>query len=214
MPSRRRSRAFTLAEILVVFLISAIVLNLFYDLHFGSMIRYWAVTRRLEGEQAVRILLTRIRQELRAAVGLVTIDKQGKQLTIPLRDPVKAMRDGQGNEVPLIYQSQYEFDPSEKTIIVRKLDASGTVVEQRLWLGGRAMLENFLCMATSENDRILFQYYRVVIEVDYYDVKTSDRKKLMRGQGASKLIHATCTVYPRFINQELRIEVPQEGGVL
>ena len=211
---RKRNRGFTLAEVLVVFLISAIVLALFYDMHFTAMIRYWAVTRRIEGEQAVRILLTRIRQELRAAVGLVTIDKQGKQLTIPLRDSFNVGKDEQGNEVPLIYQSQYEFNPAEKTIIYRKLDAQGNVVEQRLWLGGRAMIENFLCMATSENDRILFQYYRVIIEVDYYDVKAKDRKKVMRGEARGKLIHATCTVYPRFINQELRIEVPQEGGCL
>ncbi len=211
---RKRKKGFTLVEMLVVFLISAIVLALFYDMHFMSMIRYWAVTRRIEGEQAVRILLTRIRQELRAAVGLVTIDKQGKQLTIPLRDSFRVGKDAQGNEVPLIYQSQYEFDPAEKTIWYRKLDAQGSVIEQRLWLGGRAMIENFLCMATSENDRILFQYYRVIIEVDYYDVKAKDRKKVLHKQADGKLIHATCTVYPRFINQELRIEVPQEGGCL
>ena len=210
----RGKRGFTLVEMLIVFLISAVVLGLIYDMHFTSMIRYWVVTRRIEGEQAVRILLTRIRQELRAAVGLVTIDKNGKQITIPLRDPNTLVEDSSGNKTPKIYQSQYEFKPSDNTIVFRKLDAQGSVEEERLWLGGRAMLENFLCMATSENDRILFQYYRVIIEVDYYDVKASERKKVLRGKSRGKLIHATCTVYPRFINQELRIEVPQEGGCL
>lgn len=209
-PSMRRRRGFTLAEMLVVFLVSTIVLTLFYDLHFGSMIRYWAVTRRIEGEQAVRILLARIRQELRSTVGLAQIDKQGRQITIPLMDPSRRTEDGS----PQFYYHQYEFDGVEKTIVFRKLDASSSVISSSLWLGGRAMLENFLCMATSENDRILFQYYRVIIEVDYYDIKARDKRTLKPGERPAKLIHATCTVYPRRINQELRIDVPQEGGCL
>jgi len=209
---QRSVRAFTLVEMLVVFLLSSIVLGLFFDMFYSGSLRFWGVMGRIEGEQAIRILLARLRHELKTSVGLVDISKQGRQLTIPLINMMKTTGDDSESAV---YFMQYEYEPVEKSILVRRLDASGTVVNQRLWLGGRAPIENFICFSTSENDRILFQYYRVIIEVDYFDIKLRDKiKAASDGGGRRKLIHATCTVYPRRINMELRIEVPQEGGTL
>ena len=196
---------------LVVFLISTIVLGLIFDLHRTGMMRFLGVSNRVQGEQAVRILLTRVRHELRSAIGLVRIDQNGRQFTIPLRDSSKTMDNGAGQEVPLVYQMQYEFNPDTNSVMMRRLDAAGSLVTERLFLGGYMRVHSLFCMDTSENNRILFQYYRVILELEYYDIKLG--KKQNTG-GDRKIIHTTCTVYPRFINQELRIEVPQEGGAL
>lgn len=207
----KKKKAFTLIEMLVVFLISTIVLGLIFDLHHTGLMRFLGVSNRIEGEQAVRILLTRIRHELRSAIGLIRIDQNGQQFTIPLRDNEKTMDNGSGQEVPLIYQMQYQFDSDSNSVQIRRLDAAGSIVWERPFLGGDMKLHSLFCMDTSENNRILFQYYRVILELEYYDIKLA--KKANTG-GNRKIIHTTCTVYPRFINQELRIEVPQEGGAL
>lgn len=207
----KNKKAFTLIEMLVVFLISTMVLGLIFDLHHTGVMRFLGVSNRIEGEQAVRILLTRIRHELRSAIGLIRIDQNGQQFTIPLRDNEKTMDNGSGQEVPLIYQMQYQFDADSNTVQIRRLDAAGSIVWERPFLGGDMKLHSLFCMDTSENNRILFQYYRVILELEYYDIKLAQKANT----GANrKIIHTTCTVYPRFINQELRIEVPQEGGAL
>ena len=210
----KRKTGFTLVEMLVVFLISTVVLGLIFDLHHTGLLRFLGVRNRVEGEQAIRILLTRVRHELRSAIGLIRIDQDGRMFTIPLRDVDKTMDDGSGNQIPLIYQMQYEFRPDDNKIMVRRLDAAGSVISERPFLGGDVKIHSLFCMDTSENNRILFQYYRIILELEYYDVKLG-RSKGQSGEGQNrKVIHTTCTVYPRFINQELRIEVPQDGGAL
>ena len=197
---------------LVVFLISTIVLGLIFDLHHTGLMRYMGVSNRVQGEQAVRILLTRVRHELRSAIGLVRIDQNGRHSTMLLLDSSKTMDNGAGQEVPLVYQMQYEFNPDTNSVMMRRLDAAGSLVTERPFLGGDMKVHSLFCMDTSENNRILFQYYRVILELEYYDIKLGRKKK--DSGGDRKIIHTTCTVYPRFINQELRIEVPQEGGAL
>lgn len=196
---------------LVVFLISTIVLGLIFDLHHTGLMRFLGVSNRLQGEQAIRILLTRVRHELRSTIGLVRIDEHGRRFTIVLRDNSQTMDNGSGQEVALVYQMQYEFDPDTNSIMMRRLDAAGSLIRERPFLGGDVKIHSLFCMDTSENNRILFQYYRVILELEYYDIKLGKKKN---SGSDRKIIHTTCTVYPRFINQELRIEVPQEGGAL
>ena len=203
---RRRRPGFTLVEILVVFCLTAIVLSLLYDAFFVGSIRNWLVARKVEGQMAIRILLTKLRLELKSAIGTVFIEKNGQMITIPLENQWVAHDDPNR-----LYFSQYEFDEETHTITYRKYGPrgpEGPPLEEREWLGGRSQIQNFLCIDTTENEQILFQYYRVMIEVTHYDVKTSTRK--METGEKRELITVQTTVYPRRVNMELRIEVPQD----
>ncbi len=212
---RPRRRGFTLIEILIVFVLSAICLSVLYDMYYSGAIRVGFATRKVEGEIAVRILLARIRQELRHAVAPVVASSFGTStLAIPLLDPSR------GNDDPLRrYYSKYTFNREQQTILYEKwpMDSldMGEPAERRIWLGGQTPVDKFQVRHTSENERILFQYYRVIVDVAYYDVKIKDFKQAADGQGDPKnLIQLSTTVYPRRINQELRIEVPQDGSLL
>ncbi len=205
-----RRRAFTLVEVLIVFFLASLVLAALYDFYYGGMLRWWVVSRKLKGEQAVRILLSRMRYELRSAVAPVVIEKEGQMISIPLRDPRRPPSD------PMhFYFSQYEFDPENQRIIYRKYDSKGLAsspVEERPFLGGDTPIVRFFCTDTSENERILFQFYRVTVELSYYDITFKSRSRSSSGgrEDEAKTITVTTTVYPRRVNMELRIEVPQE----
>lgn len=212
---RPRRRAHTLVEILVVFALSAVCLGILYDMWHTGWFRVMGVSRRAEGEMAVRILLARVRQELRHAIAPVEASNFGtSSLAIPLLDPVRERDD------PLRrYYSKYIFDKETSTIVYEKWPADsldqGAPVERRTWLGGNTPVAEFQVRHTSENERILFQYYRVIVDVSYYDVKIKDSGKGADAQrDPANLISISATVYPRRINQELRIEVPQEGSYL
>lgn len=212
---RRRRRGHTLVEMLVVFTLSAICLGILYQLYFGSWKRYIAVARKMEGEAAVRILLTRMRQELRHAIApVVATDSGTTSVAIPLIDP-RLERDD-----PMFrYWSKYSFDREEQTILYQKYPGdeldTGTPVEERFWLGGKTPVDRFVVRDSSERERILFQYYRVVVELSYFKVRIKDEGKGADAQRRPEnLIHVANTVYPRRVNQELRIEVPQDGSFL
>lgn len=203
---RKRRGGFTLVEMIVVFCLTAIVLTLLYDAFYTGAIRNWLVARKVEGQMAIRILLTRLRLELKSAIGTVFIEKNGQMMTIPLENQTTARDDPNR-----LYFSQYEFDEEKHSIVYRKFGPrgpEGPPIEERVWLGGRSEIQNFLCIDTTENEQILFQYYRVMIELTHYDVKTSQRK-LESGE-KRELITVQTTVYPRRVNMELRIEVPQD----
>ncbi len=210
----------TLVEILFVMILTSIVMILFYGMFTSTSIRAVGLQKRADGQEAVRILLARIRQELKSAIGLVDIQKNGRILTIPLED-----RSREPDDLRRFYYSQYEYNPDQKEVIYRKLNRQrGGPLEERLWLGGKTQILNFYAFATSENERILFQYYRVVLELDHFDVKLKPKKtkeELAASGGGyvdpadlnpREVVHSITTVYPRRVNMELRIEVPQEGG--
>ena len=98
---------------------------------------------------------------------------------------------------------------------MRKVAKTGNrTIWQKLWLGGNNQIMRFKCYDTGENERILFQYYRVIIELDHYEVKMKDAIAHVptAEEIARDSVHLTTTIYPRRVNMELRIEVPQEGG--
>lgn len=216
-PHRMRRRAFTLMEMLVVFTVAAIALGLLYELFYTLLIRTNAVLVRVEGETAVRILLSRIRQELRHAVRPVEISNFGTtQLTIPLMNPAG---DDEDPSNPRLYFSRYTFEREARRILYERIGGvsaqDGEILESRVWMGGDTPVHSLSVEHTSENERILFQYYRVIVRVAYFDVKIRDKGKSTDESGEPKnLIHVSTTVYPRRINHELRIEVPQEGSML
>ena len=211
---------FTLVEMLFTMILMTIVMVLFNEVFSGTSLRVVGVGKRADGQETVRILCARIRQELKSAMGLVEIQQNGRMLTIPLED-----RRFPPDHLNRYYYSQYEYLPDQKEIIYRKLnrDKAGPL-EERLWLGGKTQVLNFYCTATSENERILFQYYRVIVQIDHFDVKLKPKKTKEELEAEDSaitdpekvdrhdIVHTTTTVYPRRVNMELRIEVPQEGG--
>lgn len=206
---RPGSRGFTLMEIMVVLILMGITLVILYQIFFAMMFRTVAVQKRAEGQMAVRILLVRLRHELKRAVGVVNIGKQNQLIQIWLEDPSKKRDD-----LDFHYFMEYEFMPDKKSIVVRRLNHDKKVVQEYLWLGGDNQIMKFKCYDTGENERILFQYYRVIVEIDHYEVKMREvvRQTAATDEEKKQYVKLTTTVYPRRVNMELRIEVPQEGG--
>ncbi|MBI4866149.1 MAG: type II secretion system protein [Candidatus Wallbacteria bacterium] len=219
---RRRVAGFTIVEMLFIMILMGIVMVLLYTVFGGTAIRVIGVAKRADGQEAVRILLHRIRQELKSAVGLVDIQNNGRSLIIPLEDRTRPPDD-----LRRFYFSQYDFDAEHKEIHYQKLNRDrGGPLESRIWLGGQTHVLDFRAFSTSDNERILFQYYRVVVEIDHFDIKLKPNKtkEELEAEGGTvtdptkinprDVVHSTATVYPRRVNMELRIEVPQEGGTL
>lgn len=212
---RRTVRAYTLIEMLVVFVVASIALTILFDMWHSGALRIAGVSRRIEGEAAVRILLARIRQELRHSIAPATSSSFGESsLEIPLVDPTKDPEDPARRFV-----SKYIFRRDQREIVYERWPQEsvgvGTPLERRLWLGGDTPVQEFSVEATGENERILFQYYRVIVKLSYFDQKIRDTAKSAdQGNQPQNLIHVSTTVFPRRINQELKIEVPQEGGYL
>jgi len=180
-----------------------------YRMFYGQMIRAIAVSKRAGSQESVRILLVRLRQELKRATTVVQIEKQRQMLAIPLEDYTKPTDDPDRN-----YFSQYEFMPESGEIIHRRLSRDRQVVWERTFLGGLSQILKFKVYDTGENERILFQYYRVVIDLEHYEVKMRNSKGPELDENGKRLdaIALTTTIYPRRVNMELRIEVPQEGS--
>lgn len=203
-------------EMLLVFILGSMTLVLLYQIYYTVVIRANAVSRRVEGEMAVRILMARIRQELRHAVSPVEISNFGvTTLAIPLLNPAGSDEDPNN---PRLYLSRYTFDQEERRILYEKWPSNGMdqgePLERRIWMGGETPVASLSVEHTNENERILFQYYRVIVRVSYFDVKIKDKGKTVDNENQGNRIHVSTTVYPRRINHELRIEVPQEGGFL
>ena len=208
----RRSRAaFTIVEIVVVMILTGMALVILYEIYHGLSYRAVAVQKRAEGQQAVRILLVRLRHELKRATSCVQIEKSNQLLRIPLTDPKYKIGE-EGRD----YFMEYEFLPDRKEIVLRKLNRDKKAIEERLWMGGQSQILKFKCYDTGENERILFQYYRVILELDHYEVKMREVVQNPGRQEEEKkeVVHLTTTVYPRRVNMELRIEVPQEGATV
>lgn len=204
----RRRSGFTVMEITVVLILMGITLVILYQIYYGLAFRSVAVQKRAEGQMAVRILLMRLRHELKRAVGVVSIGKQNQLIQIWLEDPSKKRDD-----LDFHYFMEYEFVPEKSSIVVRRLNHDKKEVESSLWLGGNNQILRFKCFDTGENERILFQYYRVIIEIDHYEVKMRDTAQgPTGGEEKKETVKLTTTIYPRRVNMELRIEVPQEGG--
>lgn len=203
-----RRRGFTAMEITVVLILMGITLVILYQIYYALAFRAVAVQKRAEGQMAVRILLMRLRHELKRAVGVVNIGKQNQLIQIWLEDPSKKRDD-----LDFHYFMEYEFMPEKNSIVVRRLNHDKKEVESSLWLGGNNQILRFKCFDTGENERILFQYYRVIIEIDHYEVKMRDTaQSTPGGEEKKETVKLTTTIYPRRVNMELRIEVPQEGG--
>ena len=203
-----RRRAFTLVEIVVVLILMGITLVILYQIFYAIMFREVAVQKRAEGQMSVRILLVRMRYELKRAIAVVHISKQNQMIQIPLADDSRKVDD-----LEHFYFMEYEYLPEKQSIVARRLDHDKKVVEERLWLGGENQIMRFKCYDTGENERILFQYYRVIIELGHYEVKMRDTVQQPGTEAEKKdSVQLTTTVYPRRVNMELRIEVPQEGG--
>ncbi len=216
-PSRRSRKAYTLVEMLVVFFVTAITLGIIYEMYIGATLRALGVIRRVEGEGAVRVLLARMRQELRHAIRPVEISNFGTtSIAIPLMDPTGSEEDPQH---PKRYFSRYTFDKDERQILYERIGGltaeDGDVLARRIWMGGDTPIHSLTIEHTSDNERILFQYYRVILKISFFDHKIKNQgRRADSGSEPENLIHVSTTVYPRRINQELRIEVPQEGSLL
>jgi prepilin-type N-terminal cleavage/methylation domain-containing protein len=208
---RAGARGYTLVEVTVVLILMGITLVILYTVFNQLMRRAIGIQKRSEGQLAVRTLLVRLRHELKRAISVVSIAKQNQLLQIPLEDTSRKKDDP-----ARFYFKEYEFAQAQSSIIVRTLNVDKKVVEESLWLGGENQILRFKCFDTGENARILFQYYRVILEIDHYELKMRDTNP--GGGGTSQedrkkdVVHLTTTVYPRRVNMELRIEVPQEGG--
>ena len=94
------------------------------------------------------------------------VEKSNQLLRIPLEDRTRKLDDPER-----YYFSEYEYLPSSHDMMVRKLDREQHRLEERLWLGGNNQVFKFKCYDTGENERILFQYYRVIIDLEHYEIK-------------------------------------------
>lgn len=203
-----RRRGFTIVEMVVVMILMGITLVILYEIYYGIAGRAQLFTKRAEGQMSVRILLVKMRYELKKAVQPVHIGKQNQMIEIMLSDQSR-----KPDDPDRFYFMEYEYMPESFSMVERRKNHEKKVVDERLWLGGSNQIMRFKCYDTNENDRILYQFYRVVVELDHYEIKMRDA---IHQPGAAdekkQSVRLTTTVYPRRVNMELRIEVPQEPG--
>jgi hypothetical protein len=213
----KKRKAFTLVEMLIGFLLAMCIMGVFYFMHGTYQYRLVRVMQKSQGQQAVRLFLTKLRQELKESLA-VYIPAGGP----PSGDFANLPYDytGPANDVILLmlgrselhdhpdYVIKYEYIKDKKAIrfseYANKNQLLGT---PRLFLAGNNQILGFHAQQTGLNEQILTQKCRVDVEVEYFDTaKVKDY-----GQANKRVVpmKANLSVYPRAINMGLRIDVPQ-----
>jgi prepilin-type N-terminal cleavage/methylation domain-containing protein len=209
-------RGFTLIEMLVAFFLATFILGVFYMMHGTYQVRLIKVIQKSRGQQAVRLLMTKLRQELKAATAVYIPSSPPAPeyqdlpyvYTEPRNDVIIIMQ-GRSNlrDYPG-YTIKYEFIREKKAIRFSEYKNRNQLIRQGLFLGGLTQLLGFHAQQSGKTEQILIQKHKVYVEVEYYDMEKTGEKF---GDNRELVIplKASLTVYPRPINMLLKIDVPQ-----
>ena len=211
----RRKRGFTLIEMLVSFFLATFILSVFYMMHGTYQSRLIKVIQKSRGQQAVRLFLTKLRQELKGALEVYVPNSPpgGNALDLPHvytepRNDILVIVLGRSNihDYPG-FTIKYEYIQEKKAIKFAEYKNRNELIRQGLFLGGLTQILGFHAQQTDKTEQILIQKHKVDVELEYYDMekrgkKASDKRLILP-------LKATLTVFPRPINMLLRIDVPQ-----
>lgn len=211
-----RKFGFTLIELLIGFLLAMFILSVFYLMHGTYQVRLVKLIQKSRGQQAVRLLMTKLRQELKGAVKVYVPtgprgsddSSVGDHQFSEARNDILVIQMGRTNirDYPG-YTVQYEFLRDKKAILYKEFKNGNELISERIFLGGNTQILGFHVRQTDKTEQILIQKHKVDVEIEYFDtakqVKTSSSHELIIP------LRANLTVYPRPINMLLRIDVPQ-----
>ena len=213
---KSRRKGFTLIELLIGFLLAMFILSVFYLMHGTYQIRLVKLIQKARGQQAVRLLMTKLRQELKGAVKVyVPTGPQASQEAAigdhqfnEIRNDILVIQMGRSNirDYPG-YTVQYEYLRDKKAILYKEFKNGNQLITERLFLGGNTQILGFHVRQTDKTEQILIQKHKVDVELEYFDTA-----KLTKGSDGREMVvplRANLTVYPRPINMLLRIDVPQ-----
>ncbi|MCO4783562.1 MAG: prepilin-type N-terminal cleavage/methylation domain-containing protein [Candidatus Cloacimonetes bacterium] len=209
---KRHKKGFTLIEMLISFFLAMSILSVFYFMHITYQNRLVKLMKKVKGQQAVRLFLTKLRQELKQSIEIyvptrpadssVPYEWQGS----PRRDVV-VMFLGRSNLHDYDgYAIKYEYIEEEKSIRYSEYKNRTELIRQGTFLGGDTQILSFEVFPTDLNEQILMQKFQVYAQIGYYDITRKEKKS------KNELIvpkYAHLSVYPRTINTSLLIDVPQ-----
>jgi len=201
---------------LVAFLLATFIMGIFYMMHGTYQVRLIKVIQKSRGQQAVRLLMTKLRQELKAAtsVYIPSSPPSPEYQDLPYvytepRNDVIIILQGRSNlrDYPG-YTVKYEFIREKKAIRFSEYKNRNQLIRQGLFLGGLTQLLSFHAQQSDKTEQILIQKHKVYVEVEYYDIEKRGEKF---GDSRELVVplKASLTVYPRPINMLLKIDVPQ-----
>ncbi len=194
---RSKRGAFTLIEMLIAFAIAMFILSVFYLMYGTYQNRLIKVIQKSQGQQAVRLLSTKIRQELKSAIGVVIPKSNTRTEAIRI---LMGEQFGHQN-----YSVEYSYVREKKAIEFIERDGD-RVIRQGIFLGGQTQILGFLTGSNQVDQQILTQKHRIDITIEYYDTV---QVKTVGGKQEIRPMVALITVYPRYTNMLLRIDVPQ-----
>jgi Tfp pilus assembly protein PilV len=198
-------RAFTLIELLVSFAIAMFILSTFYLMHSSYQNRLVKMIQKARGQQAVRLLLTKMRQELKSATKVEILENP---LSPGLNySAVKIYMGATNIRRYEGYAVQYAFDKEKSAIKFSEYEKENELIRDYYFLGGLTQIMDFYVHQTSLNEQILTQKHKVDVQVDYYDAVSNVKEN---NQEQLRPMMARLTVYPRATNMFLRIDVPQD----
>jgi len=215
LEKKRRRGGFTLIEMLIGFALATFILSVFYMMYGTYSSRLSKVIQKSRGQQAVRLFLTKIRQELKGAL----------EVYVPNSPPGPDAQDlphvytEPRNDVLIIvmgrsnihdypgFTVKYEYLQDKKAIRFSEYKNRNELIREGLFLGGLTQILGFHAQQTGKTEQILIQKHKVDVELEFYDMEKAGKKV-----GDKRLIlpmKANLTVFPRPINMLLRIDVPQ-----
>lgn len=213
---RLQSKGFTLIELLVGFLLAMFILSAFYFMHGTYQVRLVKLIQKARGQQAVRLLMTKLRQELKGAVKVYIPTGPQDMSDGPIgdhqfggvRNDILVIQMGRSNTRDFSgYTVQYEYLREKKAILYKEFKNGSELIKERLFLGGNTQILGFHVRQTDKTEQILIQKHKVDVELEYFDNAKID--KTLDGREMVVPLRANLTVYPRPINMLLRIDVPQ-----
>ncbi len=198
MQEMRTQTGFTLVEMLIAFVIGMTILGTFYMMQGTFSRRLIKVIQKSQGQQAVRLLTTKMRIELKSAIG-VEDPNPNDGLTDSIRIYL-GRHFGHEN-----FSIEYSYVRDRKAIQFVERDGD-RVIQEGLFLGGQTQILGFYAASNDINEQILTQKHRVSVTIEYFDTtkrNENGRFELLEPQAA------LLSVYPRYTNMKLKIDVPQ-----
>ncbi|MBW7874959.1 MAG: type II secretion system protein [Candidatus Cloacimonetes bacterium] len=193
----KKRGAFTLIEMLIAFAIAMFILSVFYLMYGTYQNRLIKVIQKSQGQQAVRLLSTKIRQELKSAIGVVIPESNTQTEAIRI---LMGEQFGHQN-----YSVEYSYVREKKAIAFVERDGD-SIIRQGIFLGGQTQILGFYTGSNQVDQQILTQKHRIDITIEYFDTVQT---KTVEGKQEIRPMVALVTVYPRYTNMLLRIDVPQ-----
>jgi len=211
-----KKRGFTLIEMLIAFFLAMFILSAFYLMHGQTQRRLVKMIHKARGQQAVRLFMTKLRQELKGAtkVYIPTQAPGADEQNLPYswdgqpRSDVIILMQGRSNtrDYPG-FTIKYEFIKEKGAIRFSEYQNQNQLIREGIFLGGNTQILSFHAKQSDQSVQILSQKHKVDVWIGYYDIAKpgsvgGDNREVVP-------LEASLSVFPRPINMLLRIDVPQ-----